>query len=458
MKYRPEEIIIFLGPSCSVEEAEKHLQARYFPPAKQGDLVSVASQFKPKVIGLIDGVFGQDLSVWHKEILYAISQGIVVLGASSMGALRAAETARYGMIGVGKIFERYHSWEINDDDEVALVHAPQEENYLPLSIPLINLRFTCERAQANGLPETVCNTFFTIAQSLYYPNRTFEQIAEHALKQGLSEATLDDFKNHYVDQKKEDALLLLETIKTLPSEPPSQYPFERKGLFDLLYHYDRRLFSSSSDLSLKQVAQHTALHHPHFAQLQFQALNQGLVSLLAKILQVEVSQEEVQQERDRFCLRHQLRDNDAWCEWLARNHLSQAEAKTLFTERAKARKLQQAFTVSQIPWRETKYLLEELKWTNQYEEWVQNTLFQEDFLRQANPCYTDTDHPELFEKQLMETHKEETHWNPDCPYQQWALDSGFINTLELKMEILKSKIARDHLNQLLTPTLTEETL
>ena len=54
-------------------------------------------------IGLVDGYFGGAAAVWHKEILYALSLGVRVLGASSMGALRAAECAAYGMEPVGEI-------------------------------------------------------------------------------------------------------------------------------------------------------------------------------------------------------------------------------------------------------------------------------------------------------------------------------------------------------------------
>ncbi|MEJ0097006.1 MAG: TfuA-like protein [Bauldia sp.] len=43
------------------------------------------------VIGLVDGVFENVASVWHKEILYALSEGVQVFGAASMGALRAAD-------------------------------------------------------------------------------------------------------------------------------------------------------------------------------------------------------------------------------------------------------------------------------------------------------------------------------------------------------------------------------
>ena len=56
----------------------------------------------PRAIGIIDGVFLDVASVWHREILWALSQGVHVFGAASMGALRAAELDGFGMRGVGR--------------------------------------------------------------------------------------------------------------------------------------------------------------------------------------------------------------------------------------------------------------------------------------------------------------------------------------------------------------------
>jgi hypothetical protein len=88
------KVVVFLGPSLPLEDARKILDAIYLPPAKQADLISAAINHEPDAIALIDGTFHQSLSVWHKEILFALQRGIRVFGASSMGALRAAETVR----------------------------------------------------------------------------------------------------------------------------------------------------------------------------------------------------------------------------------------------------------------------------------------------------------------------------------------------------------------------------
>src|SRR5262245_22511037 len=116
-------IVIFAGPSlhgCHVELARK-FELR--GPATCGDVLAAVEE-GATTIGLIDGVFESSLSVWHKEILFALASGVRVLGASSMGALRAAECAHFGMEGVGNIFEQYRSGARTRDADVALLHAP----------------------------------------------------------------------------------------------------------------------------------------------------------------------------------------------------------------------------------------------------------------------------------------------------------------------------------------------
>src|SRR5512137_1082988 len=113
------KIVVFLGPSLPIEKAYQILQAEYRSPAKRGDIFR-ASEEGAEIICLIDGVFFQECSVAHKEVIYALEAGAKVLGASSMGALRASELDVYGMEGVGAIYKAYKSGQLVSDDEVAL--------------------------------------------------------------------------------------------------------------------------------------------------------------------------------------------------------------------------------------------------------------------------------------------------------------------------------------------------
>jgi hypothetical protein len=99
-------MIVFTGPTLSPDEARSACDVLCLPPVAQGDVYR-ATQRNPSAIGIIDGYFSGAPSVWHKEILYALSRAIPVFGSASMGALRAAELHDYGMQGVGQIFEAY---------------------------------------------------------------------------------------------------------------------------------------------------------------------------------------------------------------------------------------------------------------------------------------------------------------------------------------------------------------
>src|SRR5512136_610705 len=143
-----QRIIVFLGPSLEREAAEAILPADYRTPDKRGDLLHAVEE-GAEIICLIDGVFHQESAVAHREILAAIKKGVKVVGASSMGALRAAEMDTLGMVGIGEIYQMYKSGELESDDEVALVFDP--ESGLSLSEPLINIRFTLKRARSEGI-------------------------------------------------------------------------------------------------------------------------------------------------------------------------------------------------------------------------------------------------------------------------------------------------------------------
>ena len=117
------------------------------PPVAQGDVYRAALS-RPRAIGIIDGYFSGAPSVWHKEILWAMSEGVPVFGAASMGALRAAELHEFGMRGIGRIFEAFRDGVLEDDDEVAVVHGPAEIGYLPASEAMVNIRATLALAEA----------------------------------------------------------------------------------------------------------------------------------------------------------------------------------------------------------------------------------------------------------------------------------------------------------------------
>ena len=211
-----QRIIVFLGPSLERESAEKILPAEYRPPAKRGDLLR-AVQDGAEIIGLIDGVFHQESAVAHREILSAITKGVLVIGSSSMGALRAAEMDPLGMTGIGEVYRMYKSGELVSDDEVALVFDP--ESGLSLSEPLVNIRFTLREAEHQEIITPQDHAILLAsAQAVFYPQRTYGRIVSAsgaAVATETRERFLTWVKLHAVDQKRKDAVAALVYIRDI---------------------------------------------------------------------------------------------------------------------------------------------------------------------------------------------------------------------------------------------------
>ena len=211
-----QKIIVFLGPSLDLPAAEKILPAEYHSPAKRGDLLAAVHD-GATIIGLIDGVFHQESAVAHREILAAIKKGARVVGASSMGALRAAEMDTLGMVGIGEIYHMYKNRELESDEEVALVFDPSSG--LALSEPLINIRFTLKLAVQEGIITLAeHDLLLASARSLFYPKRTYRAIVNKAgntIETKTQECFLLWATKNAVDQKRADAVAALEYIRKI---------------------------------------------------------------------------------------------------------------------------------------------------------------------------------------------------------------------------------------------------
>ncbi len=215
------DVVVFLGPSLARARAEQILEADFRPPAKRGDLYNAARE-GARIILLIDGVFFQDCSVAHKEVLYALEAGAKVLGASSMGALRASELDVYGMEGIGLIYQAYKSGRLVSDDEVALTFDPF--TWEPRSEPLVNIRFNLELAWQQGVISSSCkDKLFRCAEALYFPDRTYERMMENAKTLAfVPEKELQRFREFLREEqrdfKMEDALKALQRVKEIAGE------------------------------------------------------------------------------------------------------------------------------------------------------------------------------------------------------------------------------------------------
>lgn len=227
-------MIVFAGPSIAGTDVADTVEVR--PPVQQGD-VYLATLDAPRAIGIIDGYFEGVPSVWHKEILWALTQGIAVLGASSMGALRAAELDGFGMIGVGAIYEAFRSGALEDDDEVALLHGPAEMGYPTLSLAMVNLRATVSAArQASVISADEESSLIAEAKNQFYKTRTWSSVFTKTAETLLSTKRCDVLRawvvQNDVDQKKIDAQNLLDRMFNGAFEAPKPaFHFEQTALW-----------------------------------------------------------------------------------------------------------------------------------------------------------------------------------------------------------------------------------
>ncbi len=199
--------IVFLGPSISVDFARRVLPAGEFrPPIRRGDLQDVEPG---SIVGIVDGLFAQTLAISPGEIREAIGGGVIVYGAASMGALRAAEVG--AVVGVGRVFEMYRSGTIERDDEVAIL--VDADSNAALTEPLVNVRFAVDRLVRTGtLRSDDGAAIVEAAQDLHFEERTYRNILAHSRL--ADRRDVDDLIGllKTFDLKRDDAQLLLETL------------------------------------------------------------------------------------------------------------------------------------------------------------------------------------------------------------------------------------------------------
>lgn len=208
--------IIFLGPSLPIERAKAILDADYRGPAKKGDFLQLILR-ETEVVGLIDGFFLQDYPPTPIEVYNLVKKkGTVLYGSSSLGALRAVELSKYGMIGVGKIYNLFRRGILDSDDEVA-VSFTDYSNYK--SEALIDIRYNLFLAEKKSVIDNQTKKrILKVSRDVYFPYRTYDDILDRCKQKYPSNLHfIEQFREYLKTDKKSlkeiDAILLLNTIK-----------------------------------------------------------------------------------------------------------------------------------------------------------------------------------------------------------------------------------------------------
>lgn len=213
--------IVYLGPTLSREKAIKILDADYRDPAKKGDFLMLSQDSdEKKYVGFVDGVFLHDYPPSPIEVYHlATRKNIELIGASSLGALRAVELEKFGMKGIGKIFQLYKNGIINADDEVAVTFT--RENNILQSEAMIDIRFNLFLAYKKGIiTNQTKKRIAKIAKNIYFPFRNYEDIIKLTQRQFPSIYNeLESFRSYILKNrdslKARDAIKLLKYLKTM---------------------------------------------------------------------------------------------------------------------------------------------------------------------------------------------------------------------------------------------------
>lgn len=448
------KVAVFLGPSMPHAEAQALLPAALFrPPAQQGDLLAAVNQGGATVIGLIDGTFHQNLSVWHNEVCYLLNRGITILGASSMGALRAAETDRFGMVGIGEIYRWYRDGVITGDDEVALLHGDEASGFQPLSLPLVNIRASVAHAVAAGeLDAAAATQLITVARAIYYPDRDLATLRAACAAAGFADTLLATVERslteRYVDLKQADARALLVALQRLsdgvdPLPPVVPFPFARSSVFENLYNLDQKVETTDGTVTLREVGEFFALHSPDFAEIRRAALDRGVVGFFAHLIGIEVTVDELAARHADFARERGIASPDDLALWLKRNLFSAADLDEYLAQDVCCRRMRAWIMASGSLDRGAKALTDELRMRGLFPRWAAAAAEQAavaDAYRER-PEYRDV--ADGKPAWLAQRHAAHTGVRIEGDAGAWAANAGFDDVADLIDALRRSVIAHD---------------
>lgn len=260
--------IVFAGPTITAAEIKHYLpHAWVHAPIECGDLLRVL-RLHPKRLIIIDGYYEHKASVWHKEILLALQQGVEVIGCASLGALRAAELYQFGMKGIGQIFNGYFEGVLTDDDEVAVLHLDAAHGYQEMTVPMVNIRATLLLACQQGIiDEALAKTLVQQAKELFYAERNYHHL-------NINPNLRDWLNKHYINQKHLDAIEALDWAANNPPSPVTiSHPLQHTVyLKRLTLQCNASAFSQPYDW-LPQDEQEAITAQPHGVQQFAMILN-----------------------------------------------------------------------------------------------------------------------------------------------------------------------------------------
>ena len=180
---------VFAGPTISRTEIHGLLPGcEVRPPLHRGglyELVDGRVDQDSSVVVVIDGLFGSNFAATAGEFADACSTGLRVVGAASLGAVRAMECAPYGMLGHGRIYQSYVEGIFVSDAEVAVAVNP-DSDFEAVTVSMVDVRQACLRLRHMGILEDHAATdILDLSLAIHYlersPQRLHRELTSHGL-------------------------------------------------------------------------------------------------------------------------------------------------------------------------------------------------------------------------------------------------------------------------------------
>lgn len=207
--------IVFAGASLSDLSPAHKRRLILRNPVSRGDLSKLVETESPGTMVLIDGLFNSTLAVTPTECREALKAGWRLIGASSMGALRASELWPAGMIGIGNIFTLFRLGILRSDADVAVALHPQ--TFAEATASTVHVRAILFHLEVHrNLSRSLARRLLLIARRIHWYDRDWDTVFTLWRKAGVASdllmAASECARNPLLHPKKIDAQLTINSL------------------------------------------------------------------------------------------------------------------------------------------------------------------------------------------------------------------------------------------------------
>lgn len=207
--------IVFGAPSLCEVPAERRARLDIRPPVRRGDFDPLLEEAHPGTVVIIDGIFNSSLAITPTECRQLLQRGWRLIGASSMGALRANDLWSVGMIGIGDVFTLYRLGVLRSDADVAV--ALNAKTFEEVTASIVHVRAVLSSLEQRGeISGAEARRFLQMSREIYWFERYWDDLVAVWRRNGLPSAAGESAHRLIADPlhhpKKRDAHLAINSV------------------------------------------------------------------------------------------------------------------------------------------------------------------------------------------------------------------------------------------------------